>query len=96
MLVNGDAYLLLDTVTHEETQRVFTGEYQFTGVLTRADVISPHHELVQKVVNALLRANLFIATHSAADIATVLPSVCGAGPLYFCKKRGTHAVGVLG
>ena|ERR1700730_1099060 len=46
---------------------------QFTGVLTRADVIAQHPDLVQKMVTVILRANRFIATHTAADIAAALP-----------------------
>lgn len=73
LLVDGDAYLLLDTVTYDETQRIFDGGYQFTGVLTRVDVLSRHPARVQKVVNALVRASRFMETHSAADIAAILP-----------------------
>jgi sulfonate transport system substrate-binding protein len=74
LLLSGDASLLLDMVTYEETQRVFTGGYQFTGLLTRPDLIEQHPEVVQKMVNAVIRANRFIATHSAADIAAALPA----------------------
>ena len=74
LLMSGDASLLLDMVTFDETQRIFNGEYQFTGLLTRPEVISSHPDLVQKVVNALVKANRFIASHSAADIAARLPA----------------------
>jgi NitT/TauT family transport system substrate-binding protein len=73
LLVEGDASLLLDLVTYEETQRVFSGSYQFTGLLTRTDVIAEHPDIVQKMVNAIVRTNHFIATHSATDIAANLP-----------------------
>jgi NitT/TauT family transport system substrate-binding protein len=73
LLVEGDASLLLDLVTYEETQRVFSGSYQFTGLMTRSDVIAQHPDLVQKMVNAIVRTNRFIATHSATDIAATLP-----------------------
>ncbi len=36
LLMSGDASLLVDMVTFEETQRIFSGEYQFTGLLTPA------------------------------------------------------------
>jgi NitT/TauT family transport system substrate-binding protein len=74
LLMGGDASLLLDMVTLEETQRIFNGEYQFTGILTRPDVIANHSEVVQKVVNAVVKTNRFIATHSAADISAELPA----------------------
>jgi NitT/TauT family transport system substrate-binding protein len=73
LLMSGDASLLLDMVTFEETQRIFSGEYQFTGLLTRSDLIATHPQLVQSVVNVIVKTNRFIATHSAADIAARLP-----------------------
>lgn len=73
LLVGGDAALLLDLVTYDETQRVFTGSYAFTGLMTRSDVIAQRPAVVQAMVNAVIRANQFIATHSAADIAGALP-----------------------
>jgi NitT/TauT family transport system substrate-binding protein len=74
LLMSGDASLLLDMVTFEETQRIFSGEYQFTGLLTRSDLIATRPQLVQSVVNVIVKANRFIATHSAADIAARLPA----------------------
>ena len=73
LLLNGDGSLLLDMVTYEDTQRIFNGEYQFTGLLARPDVIAAHPQLVQSMVNAVVRTNRFMATHSAADIAAQLP-----------------------
>ena len=73
LLLDGDASLLLDMVTFEETQRVFQGSYQFTGLLTREDVIQHNPELVQKMVGVMVRTNHYIATHSAAEIAAALP-----------------------
>jgi NitT/TauT family transport system substrate-binding protein len=73
LLISGNASLLLDLVTYEETQRVFTGSYAFTGLMTRSDVIAHRQAVVQGMVNAVIRANQFIATHSAADIADALP-----------------------
>jgi NitT/TauT family transport system substrate-binding protein len=83
LLLDGDASLLLDMVTFEETQRVFRGSYQFTGLLTRDDVIQHNPELVQKMVDVMVRADHFIATHSAADIAAALPpSIVGDRYIY--------------
>jgi NitT/TauT family transport system substrate-binding protein len=73
LLISGNASLLLDLVTYDETQRVFTGSYTFTGLMTRSDVIVHRPAIVQGMVNAIIRANQFIATHSAADIADALP-----------------------
>ena len=72
LLMSGDASILLDLVTYDETQRVFTGGYQFTGLMTRPDVVSHHPEWAQKMVNAIVKADHFIATHSAAEISAAL------------------------
>jgi NitT/TauT family transport system substrate-binding protein len=90
LLLGGDASLLLDMVTYEETQRVFTGGYQFTGLLTRRDMIVQHSALVQKMVDVMVRTNLYIATHSAAEISAVLPADI-VGDRYVYVKSLEHS-----
>ncbi len=46
--------------------------YCFTGALTRGDVIQKSPERTQKIVNALVRAQKFMATHTSAQIAAAL------------------------
>jgi sulfonate transport system substrate-binding protein len=46
--------------------------YCFTGALTRAEVIQKNPERTQKIANALVRAQKFMATHSSAQIAAAL------------------------
>lgn len=72
LLMSGQASILLDLVTYDETQRVFTGGYQFTGLMTRPDVVAQHPEWAQKMVDAIVKADHFIATHSAAEISAAL------------------------
>ena len=72
LLMSGQASILLDMVTYDETQRVFTGGYQFTGLLTRPDVVIQHPDWAQRMVNAIVKADRFIATHSAAEISAAL------------------------
>jgi NitT/TauT family transport system substrate-binding protein len=72
LLMSGQASILLDLVTYDETQRVFSGGYQFTGLLTRPDVVARHPDWAQKMVNAIVKADHFIATHSAAEISAAL------------------------
>jgi NitT/TauT family transport system substrate-binding protein len=90
LLMSGDASLLVDMVTFEETQRIFSGEYQFTGLLTRPDLIETRPQLVQSVVNVIVKANRFIATHSAADIAARLPAGI-VGDRYIYVKSLEHS-----
>ena len=70
--MSGQASILLDMVTYEETQRVFSGGYQFTGLVTRPDVAAQHAVWAQKMVNAIVKADRFIASHSAAEISEAL------------------------
>jgi NitT/TauT family transport system substrate-binding protein len=70
--MSGQASILLDMVTYDETQRVFNGGYQFTGLLTRPDVVARRPDWAQKMVNAVVKADRFIATHSAAEISAAL------------------------
>jgi NitT/TauT family transport system substrate-binding protein len=48
-------------------------EYCFTGALTRGEVIQKYPERTQKIVNALVRAQKFMATKTSAQIAAALP-----------------------
>jgi len=60
--------------TAAETRRALGfAQYCFTGALTRADVIQKNPERTQKVVNALVRAQKFMATRTSAQIAAALP-----------------------
>ena len=47
-------------------------QYCFTGALTRAEVIQKNPERTQKVINALVRAHKYMATHTSAQIAAAL------------------------
>jgi NitT/TauT family transport system substrate-binding protein len=74
----GKGLVFADLRKEDETTKLLGGVYQFTGAVTRADVLQQKGELVQRVVNALVRANRFIAANSAKDIAAKLPkSVTG-------------------
>lgn len=86
LLIDANCSLLLDLVTPDETQRVFHGGYQFTGLLTRSDTIAKDPELVQKMVNIIVRANRYISTHSATDIASILPPSTVGDRFLFIKS----------
>ena len=54
-------------------------EYCFTGALTRGDVVQKYPERTQKIVNALVRAQKFMATKTSAQIAAALPDELRGG-----------------
>ena len=74
LMRNGKGVQWMGLFTAAETRKwLGFGEYCFTGALTRADVIQKNPERTQKIVNALVRAQKFMATRTSAQIAAALP-----------------------
>ncbi|MGE5850000.1 MAG: ABC transporter substrate-binding protein [Candidatus Methylomirabilota bacterium] len=73
LVKRGKGYLLVDLRTEKDTRAIFGGPYQFTGLLARADVIERRPGMIQKVVNALVKANRWMATNPIEKWAEVLP-----------------------
>jgi NitT/TauT family transport system substrate-binding protein len=90
LLLSGEASILLDMTTRDETSLIFDGPYQFTGLLTRPDVIRDHPALVQAVVNAMVKAARYIRTHNAAEITGNLPPAI-VGDRYIYVKSLEHS-----
>jgi NitT/TauT family transport system substrate-binding protein len=102
----GKGVIFADLRREDETAKLLGGVYQFTGAVTRTDVLQSKPDVVQRVVNALVRANRFIAANSAKDIAAKLPkTVTGedvdlyvkaleAGKGYLSKDGVTDKIGV--
>ena len=75
-----------DYRTEKDTVALLGGVYQFTGAVTTQDYITKNPGVVQRVVNALVRADRFIAANSAKDIAAKLPdAVTGADRELYIK-----------
>ncbi len=66
-------FVFADLRKEDETTKLLGGVYQFTGAVTRVDVIQQKPDVVQRVVNALVRADRFIAATASKDIAARLP-----------------------
>ena len=75
----GKAAMLVDLCQPAEAQASIGGGLPFTGLLTRVDVIADQPDTVQRVVNALVKAQLFITTHSAQEIVASLPPEATGG-----------------
>src|SRR6266542_510099 len=68
-----------DFRTEKDTVALLGGAYQFTGAVTTQDFIQKSPDVVQRVVNALVKADRYIAANAAKDIAAKLPdAVTGA------------------
>jgi len=70
----GKGYILVDFRTEKDTRAVFGGPYQFTGLLARQDVIEKRPEMIQRVVNALVRTNKWMAANPVKKWAEALPA----------------------
>ncbi len=71
----GKGFVFADLRKEDDSKKYIggSGAYQFTGAVTRVDYLQKNPEVVQRVVNALVRANRFIAANTAANIAAKLP-----------------------
>jgi NitT/TauT family transport system substrate-binding protein len=77
-VASGKGFLLKDYRTKKDTTELLGGDYQFTGAVTTSDFIQKNPDVVQRVVNALVRADRYIASNAAKDVASKLPeSVTG-------------------
>jgi len=79
LVANGEAHILIDLRSAEETQRIFGGPYPAASLYMQAAWIAGHRSQVQKLVNALVRSLKYIQTHTATEIATVVPESYFAG-----------------
>ena len=64
---------MIDLSSTSGAQQWLGGAYPAAGVLARADWVASHQATVQKVVDAIVATMHWLATHSAADVANVLP-----------------------
>jgi NitT/TauT family transport system substrate-binding protein len=64
---------VIDLASTSGAQQWLGGAYPAAGVLARADWVTSHRAVVQKVVDALVATMHWISTHSAADIANAMP-----------------------
>jgi len=90
LLLSGEASILLDMTNPDETSMIFNGPYQFTGLLTRPDVIRDRPAVAQAMVNVMVKAARFIRGHSAAEIAASLPASI-VGDRYIYVKSLEHS-----
>src|SRR5207245_6314483 len=88
-----------DYRTVNDTTELIGGSYQFTGAVTTADFIAKSPDVVQRVVNALVKTNKYIQATPSKDIAAKLPkSVTGDDVDLYVKTldAGTGSVSADG
>jgi NitT/TauT family transport system substrate-binding protein len=69
----GKAFFLVDFTTEADTTRYLGFPYQFTGLLTTADIARSKPDLTQRMVNAITRACQFIGSNTPRQISERLP-----------------------
>jgi NitT/TauT family transport system substrate-binding protein len=87
----GEAKIVADTRTNEETIKVYGGLYPSGTVYARSDFISQNPRTIQAFALAIVRSLIWIDRASAEDIAGVLPEEW-AKPnreLFLASIRGT-------
>jgi NitT/TauT family transport system substrate-binding protein len=72
--------------TTKGTVDAMGGEVQGTTLLTRPEVIARRPATVQKMVNALVRANKFIVGSSGEELAKALPKDLAGDPKLYAES----------
>jgi NitT/TauT family transport system substrate-binding protein len=84
LLDSGQARVLADLRTPEDTARAMGGPYPGSCLYMETAWVNRHRPEVQKLANALVKALRFIQSHTAADIAAQLP------PAFYTCDRATY------
>lgn len=84
LLKSGEGRVLIDTRTVAGTVEVFGGLYPAACLYMQTSWVETHRDTVQKLVNAFVRTLNFIATHSAEEIAAMMP------PDYYVSDRAMY------
>jgi len=82
----GKGYVLVDLFTAKGTTEVMGGEVQGTTLLTRPEVIDKRPATVQKMVNALVKANKLITSSSGEELARLLPPELAGDPKIYAES----------
>jgi sulfonate transport system substrate-binding protein len=85
-LKQGKGFALVDMFTTKGTLDAMGGEVQGTTLLARPDVIARRPATVQKMVNALVRANKLIAGSSGAELAAMVPKELAGDPKLYAES----------
>jgi NitT/TauT family transport system substrate-binding protein len=84
MLNSGEARVLVDLRTPEDTAKALGGPYPASCLYMQTAWVNRHKPEVQKLVNALVKALRYIQAHTAAEIAAHLP------PHFFAGDKATY------
>jgi NitT/TauT family transport system substrate-binding protein len=73
LLKSGKVVIMADLRTQADSEKYLGGEFPLVGMLAAADTLQERPDIVQKMVNALVRAQAYIRAHTARELADALP-----------------------
>src|SRR6266849_5915585 len=79
LLASGVGKVLVDLRTPQSTQAALGGSFTFICVFMKNDYVNSHKDVVQKLVNAYVKTLQWIHTHTADQIAAMMPPDYYAG-----------------
>lgn len=94
LISSGVGKVLVDLRTPQATQAALGGPYPFICVFMRNDYVSSHQAVVQKLVNAYVKTLKWMHTHTAEQIADMMPPDYYAGnkALYVQALQNQQAI----
>ena len=84
LLSSGVGKVLVDLRTPQSTQAALGGSYPFICVFMKNDYVNSHKDVVQKLVNAYVKTLQWIHTHTADQIAAMMP------PDYYANNKDLY------
>ena len=84
MINAGQARVLVDLRTPEDTAKALGGSYPSACLYMQTAWVNRHKPEVQKLVNALVKALRYIQTHTAAELAAQVP------PEFYAGDKATY------
>lgn len=79
LLKTGEAKVLIDLRNPQDTAKALGGLYPAACLFMQTSWVDTHHDTTQKLANAFVKALHYINTHSAEQIAEVMPTEYYAG-----------------
>ncbi len=94
LVKTGDAKVMIDMRTSEGTRAVLGGTYPAACLYMQTAWVDAHKDIVQKLANAFVKTLRWIHTHTAAEIADMMPKDYYAGDkdLYVTALTGNLGI----
>ncbi len=94
LIASGVGKVLVDLRSPESTQAALGGPYPFICLFMKNDYVASHQDVVQKLVNAYVKTLKWMHTHTAEQIADMMPPDYYAGnkALYVTALQNQMAI----